>query len=42
MRLCFANPSVEVIRDGVAKLADVCRAEFGVPKRSANVERSAG
>jgi 2-aminoadipate transaminase len=38
MRLCFANPSHEAIRAGVATLADVCRREFGVPARIANVE----
>ncbi|MEA2888349.1 MAG: 2-aminoadipate transaminase [Bradyrhizobium sp.] len=40
MRLCFASPSHEQIREGVAKLAEVCRKEFGVPARSANVERA--
>ena len=39
LRLCFAYPSEEVIRDGVAKLAEVCHREFGVPIRSANVAR---
>ena len=39
LRLCFASPSVETIRDGVAVLAEVCRREFGVPARSGNVER---
>lgn len=39
LRLCFASPSVEAIRDGVAALADVCRREFGVPERSANIAR---
>jgi 2-aminoadipate transaminase len=39
LRLCFANPDVEAIRQGVAVLADVCRREFGVPLRSANVEK---
>ena len=29
----------EAIRDGVAKLAEICQREFGVPVRSANVER---
>jgi 2-aminoadipate transaminase len=38
-RLCFANPSHEAIRAGVATLAEVCRREFGVPARIANVER---
>jgi 2-aminoadipate transaminase len=41
MRLCFASPSHEQIREGVAVLADVCRKEFGVPERSANVETRA-
>jgi 2-aminoadipate transaminase len=39
LRLCFANPSRETIRAGVATLAEVCRREFGVPLRSANVEQ---
>ncbi len=38
MRLCFASPSREQIRQGVTVLAEVCRAQFGVPARSANVE----
>ena len=38
LRLCFASPSHEQIREGVAVLADVCRREFGVPVRIANVE----
>ena len=37
MRLCFASPSVDEIRRGVATLADVCRREFGVPRRIANI-----
>jgi 2-aminoadipate transaminase len=41
LRLCFASPSHEEIREGVAVLADVCRREFGVPTRSANVEKRA-
>ena len=39
-RLCFANPSHESIRARVATLAEVCRREFGVPARIANVERA--
>jgi 2-aminoadipate transaminase len=38
-RLCFAHPSHEDIRAGIATLAEVCRREFGVPNRIANVER---
>jgi len=41
LRLCFASPSTEQIREGVAALADVCRREFGVPVRIANVEKRA-
>lgn len=39
MRLCFGHPSIDNIRTGVAKLADVCFEEFGVPVRSGNVAR---
>ncbi len=39
LRLCFANPSHEQIREGVAVLAEVCAKEFGVPARIANVEK---
>ena len=42
LRLCFASPSAEEIRQGVATLAEVCRREFGVPTRIANVEQRAG
>jgi 2-aminoadipate transaminase len=42
VRLCFASPSHEEIREGIAMLAEVCRKEFGVPARSANVERRVG
>lgn len=40
MRLCFGHPSIGNIRDGIARLADICFEEFGVPVRSGNVERS--
>jgi 2-aminoadipate transaminase len=39
LRLCFANPDRATIKQGVAVLAEVCRREFGVPLRSANVEK---
>ena len=39
LRLCFANPEPETIKKGVEVLAEVCRREFGVPVRSANVDR---
>ena len=42
LRLCFASPSEQQIREGVAVLADVCRKEFGVPIRIANVEARTG
>jgi 2-aminoadipate transaminase len=38
MRLCFARPSHREIREGVAVLAEVCRREFGVPARIANLQ----
>ncbi len=39
IRLCFGHASHQQIRDGVARLADICHGEFGVPQRGANVER---
>ena len=39
LRLCYAMPSEDEIREGVAKLAEVCHRETGVPERSANVPR---
>ena len=39
MRLCFASPTADDIRTGIATLAEVCRKEFGVPARIANVEQ---
>ena len=40
MRLCFGHPPVENIRDGIAKLAQICFEEFDLPTRSGNVDRS--
>jgi 2-aminoadipate transaminase len=40
MRLCFASPSHAEIREGITVLADICRKEFGVPERSANIQRA--
>ena len=40
MRLCFAGPTHEEIRQGIAVLAEVCHREFGVPKTISNVKRS--
>ena len=39
LRLCFANPSVSTIEDGVKALAAVCHREFGVPQFSGNTTR---
>ncbi len=39
MRLCFAHPSEEVIREGVGRLAEICHREFGVPRREGRGHR---
>jgi len=39
LRLCFAMPSKQTIRDGVAAFAQVCYEQTGIPVRSANVQR---
>ena len=39
MRLCFAMPSHETLREGVKALARVCYETTGIPLRSANVSR---
>jgi 2-aminoadipate transaminase len=38
LRLCFASPSHQQIREGIAVLAELCSREFGVPARIANLE----
>jgi 2-aminoadipate transaminase len=40
LRLCFALPSKDNIRAGVAAFARVCFEETGVPEQSANVRRA--
>lgn len=40
LRLCFAMPSKENIREGVAALARVCFEQTGVPQQSGNVRRT--
>jgi 2-aminoadipate transaminase len=40
MRLCFALPSKETIREGVATLARVCWEETGVPEQSHNIRHA--
>ena len=42
MRLCFALPSKDVIREGIATLARVCWEQTGIPERSANIRRIGG
>jgi len=37
LRLCFALTTPEEIDAGIAKLAEICRREFGIPTRSGNV-----
>jgi 2-aminoadipate transaminase len=40
LRLCFAMPSKQTIREGVAELARVCYEQMGIPKRSGNIARA--
>ena len=37
MRLCFGNPSIREIDEGVKLLAEICRNEFGLPTKIANI-----
>ena len=39
LRLCFALPPEADIREGVARLAEICHRETGIPLRSGNVAR---
>jgi 2-aminoadipate transaminase len=39
LRVCFAHPDEAVLRDGVARLAEVCRREFDVPPAAGGVHR---
>jgi 2-aminoadipate transaminase len=41
LRLCVASPLHEQTRASVAVLAEVCRKEFSVPERIANMEKRA-
>ncbi len=38
LRLCFANIGEDDMREGVAKLAEICRRETGTPERSGNID----
>mgnify|MGYP001161250278 FL=1 len=40
LRLCFGHPSEREIRDGVARLAQICHEETGIPARSHNMGRT--
>ena len=40
LRLCFAMPDHQTIRDGVAELARICYEQTGIPVRSGNVHRT--
>jgi len=40
IRICFASPTQEQLQAGIARLAEVCHGEFGVPEVSANVARA--
>ena len=40
LRLCFGHPSEREIRDGVARLAQICQEETGIPARSHNLDRT--
>ncbi|MFV0474016.1 MAG: PLP-dependent aminotransferase family protein [Pikeienuella sp.] len=39
IRICYASPTAETIRAGIARLADICHAEFGAPEIGANRRR---
>ncbi|HZP86725.1 MAG TPA: PLP-dependent aminotransferase family protein [Burkholderiales bacterium] len=39
VRICFAHPDPQTIREGVGRLAEICHREFGVPKRDAKAHR---
>ena len=38
-RLCFGSATKQEITEGVARLAEICHREFGIPARSSNVAR---
>jgi 2-aminoadipate transaminase len=39
LRVCFAHPGEQVLREGIGRLAEVCHREFGVPVRPAGPHR---
>ncbi len=40
LRLCFALPTEAQIHAGVARLAEICRRETGIPATSANIRHA--
>jgi 2-aminoadipate transaminase len=40
LRLCFALTNEEEIGEGIAKLAEICRRETGIPPRSGNIDHT--
>lgn len=42
LRLCFGHPDELTIREGVARLAEICHGRFGVPERGSNRLRQDG
>lgn len=40
IRICFGGPSQENLREGVARLAEICHKTFGTPEISANMRRT--
>jgi 2-aminoadipate transaminase len=39
LRICFAHPGEQVLREGMGRLAEVCHREFGVPSRDTQAHR---
>ena len=39
VRICFAHASEQIMREGIATLADLCRREFGVPRIDGSAHR---
>jgi len=37
LRICYALPTEQELREGITKLAEICQRETGVPVRRANI-----
>jgi len=37
MRLCYGNPTIDEIDEGIKLLAEICQKEFGIPNQIANL-----